>query len=134
MENFSWVFSVIIPAISGFIPSVISYFLGVRSEKNKSHNQIVDELDKRLDTLFSTATQMFEKTYNDADYHYMVYEFDNLKTVLSKLNNGNVAVFELSTLKRILTDHLFHKKEKITMESLSSQIQVIKKNINKKYL
>ncbi|RDE87453.1 hypothetical protein [Aggregatibacter aphrophilus] len=131
MENFSWVSSVIIPAFISLFSSSIMYIVGGRKEKNSYYNSSIDKIEQMLDATYNAAKDIFSKDYADEDYHFMVYQNDNLHTELSRLDK-EIGVFELSTLKRILTDNIFHKKENATMESLSKQIHVIKKNLCKR--
>lgn len=132
MDNFSWMSSVIIPALVSLFSSSVMYIIGARKEKNLHYNSSIDKIEQMLDATYTLAKEIFSKEYSDGDYHFMVYQNDNLHTELLRLYK-EIGVFELSTLKRILTDHIFHKKENATMESLSKQINIIKQNLHKKY-
>ncbi|QLB44694.1 hypothetical protein [Mannheimia pernigra] len=133
MQNFSWFSSVIIPMIVSGGTSIIAYLIGGKKEKNHQYNQRSGEINNKLDKIYEESSRIFREKYSDEDYHYMVYTFDSLSTDLEKLDK-DVSKFDLSSLKRIITDSIFHdKNNKELMSLLSKQLQKIKKQLQHKY-
>lgn len=132
MDNFSWLSSVIIPAAVSLISSTLAYIIGIRKEQNTYINTQIGEIEQRLDAIYHKASLFYQVDFSDENYHYMVYEADSIKTLLSRINT-DLAIFQYSIFYRILTDHIFHQKESDTLVQLSSQIQVIKSNLKRKH-
>lgn len=134
MENFSIFGSIIVPVIVSILTSGTTWFVATRKSYNEYRNSLIDEIYAKLDDLHKSAVEISSKPYADADYHYMVYEVDDLQTSLIKTNK-DLAQYNFLALKQTLTDHIFHSADKKkVLTQLSSDLQNVKRNLKKRFL
>lgn len=134
MEGFPFFESIVVPVIVSLLTSLITWFVATRKSYNEYRNSLIDEIYTKLDDLHKSAVEISNKPYADEDYQYMVYEVGNLETSLIKTNK-DLAQYNFLPLKQILTDHIFHSSDKKdVLNHLSSALQKVKRNLNKRFL
>ena len=111
MEGFPFFESIVVPFIVSILTSGTTWFFAIRKSRNEYRNSLIDGIDDKLDKIYQNAVEISNDSYSDANYHYMVYEVDNLEASLLKIEK-DLAKFNFLVLKRILTDHIFHSTDK----------------------
>lgn len=134
MEGFPFFESIVVPVIVSLLTSLITWFFAVRKSRNEYRNSLIDGINDKLDKIYKNAVEISNDSYSDVNYHYMVYEVDDLEASLFKIEK-DLAKFNFLLLKRILTDHIFHSTDKKkVLTQLSSGFQNVKKKLNKRFL
>ena len=134
MDNFSLLSSVIVPVVVSALTSSLTWFLALRKSKNDYRNGLIDEISQKVDKLHTEAVSISTKVYSDENYHYMVYQGEDLETLLLKINK-DLSAYNFLTIKQILTDHIFHSNDKKkVIEQLSSHFHNVKRKLNKHFV
>ena len=116
------------------LTSSLTWFLALRKSKNDYRNGLIDEISQKIDKLHTEAVSISTKVYSDENYHYMVYQGEDLETLLLKINK-DLSAYNFLTIKQILTDHIFHSNDKKkVIEQLSSHFHNVKRKLNKHFV